>query len=70
MARTSQLNPSYYARVVGATRIAIGHYASVDDDRVCLTNLNRLLHAIRMSVLRLIIAGEVIKDLTKTWREE
>lgn len=38
--------------VEGLARCGIGHFILVDDDKICLTNLNRQLHATRKTVGR------------------
>lgn len=34
----------------GLIRSGVGHFVLIDDDRVCLTNLNRQIHALRSTV--------------------
>jgi tRNA A37 threonylcarbamoyladenosine dehydratase len=38
--------------VEGLVRAGVGHFVLVDDDRICLTNLNRQLHATRKTIGR------------------
>lgn len=45
--------------VEGLARAGIGHFVLVDDDLVCLTNLNRQLHATRKTI------GKVKVDIMK-----
>ncbi|OPX84298.1 MAG: tRNA threonylcarbamoyladenosine dehydratase [Pelotomaculum sp. PtaB.Bin104] len=46
--------------VEGLVRAGVGKFVLVDDDRICLTNINRQLHATRKTVGKLKV--EVMKD--------
>lgn len=44
----------------GLARSGIGHMTLIDDDRICLTNINRQIHAVRKTVGK--FKAEVMRD--------